>query len=179
MPIFAKHQVYDALAVISVCYLEEFEAKDVNEYFKTFKGARRRFSETFAGDNVIIDDYAHHPNEVKSTIEAVRQKYPDKKIVTIFQPHTFSRTEEFASDLVQVFNTVDAAYVMDIHPAREKQEDFPNVTKEIITSKLKNGAGIGIDDAKILDKYDNTVFLFMSPNDISKLENDLINLKKN
>ena len=179
LPIFAKHQVYDALAVISVCYLEEFEAKDVNEYFKTFKGARRRFSETFAGDNVIIDDYAHHPNEVKSTIEAVRQKYPDKKIVTIFQPHTFSRTEEFASDLVQVFNTVDAAYVMDIHPAREKQEDFPNVTKEIITSKLKNGAGIGINDAKILDKYDNTVFLFMSPNDISKLENDLINLKKN
>ena len=66
---------------------------------------------------------------------------------------------------------------MDIHPAREKQEDFPDITKDIIISKLNNGYPITINDAEILNKYDNAVFIFMSPNDIKKLEDDLISLK--
>ena len=177
LPIYATHQLYDALAVISVCYYENILSSDVQLYFKTFTGAKRRFTETIAGNNIIIDDYAHHPNEVKSTINAIRQKYPDKLIVAIFQPHTFSRTKEFAEDLAKVFNEVDATYIMDIHPAREKQEDFPDITKDIIISKLNNGYPITINDAEILNKYDNAVFIFMSPNDIKKLEDDLISLK--
>ena len=85
LPIFAKHQVYDALAVLCVCYLEELDSSEVAKYFKTFHGAKRRFTETMAGDSVIIDDYAHHPNEVASTINAIRQKYPTKKIMCRFQ----------------------------------------------------------------------------------------------
>ncbi len=179
LPIYASHQVLDSLAVISICYYEKLDSNAVLKYFKTFKGAKRRFTETFAGNNVIIDDYAHHPNEVKSTINAIKQKYPDKKIVAIFQPHTFTRTKEFANDLVKVFSKVDEAYIMDIHPAREKQEDYPEVTKEIIINQLKNGHSLTIDDANILNQYDNTVFIFMSPNDISKLEDDLVKLKSN
>ena len=68
---------------------------------------------------------------------------------------------------------------MEIHPAREKQSDYPEVTKEIIINKLNNGHSITIDDASKLNIYDNAVFIFMSPNDISKLENDLIKLKSN
>ena len=67
---------------------------------------------------------------------------------------------------------------MDIHPAREKQEDYPDVTKDIIISKLKNGYALNIDEAEKLNVYDNAVFIFMSPNDISKLEEDLFNLKQ-
>ncbi len=178
LPIFAKHQLYDALAVIAICYYENLESHQVGNIFKSFTGAKRRFTETFAGNCVIIDDYAHHPNEVLSCINAINQKYPDKKVIAIFQPHTFSRTKEFASDLANAFNLVDAAYIMDIHPAREAQEDFPDVTKEIIIDKLNNGYPITINDAEVLNKYDNAVFIFMSPNDISKLEQDLINLKK-
>ena len=179
LPIYALHQVLDSLAVISVCYYEHLDQKKVLEYFKLFKGAKRRFSETVVGNNIIIDDYAHHPNEVKSTINAIRQKYPDKLIIAIFQPHTFSRTKEFANDLATVFNEVDAAYIMDIHPAREKQADYPNVTKDIIINKLKNGHSLQLDEASTLDVYENAVFIFMSPNDISKLEEDLIKLKSN
>ena len=179
LPIYASHQLLDAMAVISVCYFEKLDAAKVNAIFKTFTGAKRRFTETVAGNNVIIDDYAHHPNEVKSTINAIRQKYPEKKIIAIFQPHTFTRTKEFASDLAKVFSEVDAAYIMDIHPAREKQEDYPDVTKDIIIDKLHNGYPLRIDEATTLDQYDNAVFIFMSPNDISKLENDLITLKSN
>lgn len=178
-PIYATHQLLDALAVISICYYENISSEEVTKYFKTFKGAKRRFTETICGNNIIIDDYAHHPNEVKATINAVRQKYPGKTIVTIFQPHTFTRTKEFASDLAKVFSEVDAAYIMDIHPAREKQADYPDITKNIIIDKLANGHPLTINDANELNKYDNAVFLFMSPNDISKLEDDLVKLKGN
>ena len=137
LPIFGEHQVYDALATITVCYFEDIPYDEVKKNFASFVNAERRFTETVAGDSIIIDDYGHHPNEVKATLNAVRQKYPNKKIIAIFQPHTFTRTEEFANDLARVFNTVDASYVMDIHPAREKQEDFPNITKDIIVIYLK------------------------------------------
>ncbi len=173
LPIYGIHQLYDALAVITICYLENINAELVNKEFQTFKGARRRFSETIVKDNIIIDDYAHHPKEVQATINSIKQKYPDKKIITIFQPHTFTRTKEFASDFVDIFKTVDEAYIMDIHPAREKQEDYPDITSDMIISKLPNGHKLTINDSDILSKYNDAVFAFMSPNDVSKLENDL------
>ena len=174
LPIYGKHMLLDALAVIAICYYERIDAKEVSKIFKTFKGAKRRFSETIVGENIIIDDYAHHPNEVKATLKAIKQKYPNKKVVAIFQPHTFTRTEEFADDLVKVLNIADKSYIMDIHPAREKQEDYPNVTSNIIIDNLDNGYHINIDEADKLINSEPTVYIFMSPNDISKIENDLI-----
>ena len=173
IPIFGEGQMLDSLAVISIAYLENIDSKIVNDNFSTFTGAKRRFTETIIGNNIIIDDYAHHPNEVKTTINAIKQKYPDKLIVAIFQPHTFSRTKEFADDLVEEFNAVDYTYILDIHPARERQEDYPDITSNIIIDKLNNGHHINIDEASKLVKKDNTVYIFMSPNDISKLEEDL------
>ena len=178
LPIYGTHQLLDALAVISVCYYENLDPAKVNENLKTFTGAKRRFTETLAGDSIIIDDYAHHPNEVLSTINAIKQKYPDYDIISIFQPHTFSRTAEFHQDIAKILSTTKAAYIMDIHPARERQEDFPNITKDIIISAMPNGHAITINDANILNQYHHAIFIFMSPNDVSKLENDLITLKK-
>ena len=179
LPLYGKHQLLDALAVISVCYLENIESKRVNENLSKFKGARRRFSEEVVDNSIIIDDYAHHPNEVSATIDAIKQKYPNKKIICILQPHTYSRTKEFANDFVKILNKVDASYILDIHPAREKQEDYPDITSDIIINKLNNGFHITKDDASPLIKYKGSVYLFMDPNDISSLENDLKNkLKK-
>ena len=179
LPIYGKHMLLDALAVIAVCYYERIEAKEVSKILKTFKGAKRRFSQTKVNDSIIIDDYAHHPNEVKATIKAIKQKYPNKKIVAVFQPHTFTRTKEFASDLVKVFSGVDKAFIMDIHPARERQEDYPDVTSNIIIDELENGYHINIDEANKLYEEKDAVYVFMSPNDISKLEKDLIEMLKN
>lgn len=174
LPIYGKHMLLDALAVIAICYYERIDAKEVAKILKTFKGAKRRFTETIVGENIIIDDYAHHPNEVKATLKAIKQKYPNKKVVAIFQPHTFTRTEEFSSDLVKVLNIADKSYIMDIHPAREKQEDYPNITSDIIIDNLENGYHINIDEANKLYEDKDAVYIFMSPNDISKLEQDLI-----
>ena len=179
LPLYGKHQLIDALAVITVCIEENIPSKEVQNNLSYFTGAKRRFTENIIGNNVIIDDYAHHPNEVKATIDAIKQKYPSKKLIIIFQPHTFTRTKEFANDLSEVFKEATASYVLPIHPAREKQSDYPDVTSNIIIDKLDTAHGIEITDAKTLAQYDNAVFAFMSPNDISSLEKDLENLLKN
>lgn len=173
LPIYGKHQLLDALAVIAVCYYERLSAKEVSKVFKQFQGAKRRFHEEIIKNNILIDDYAHHPNEVAATLDSVKQKYPDKKVVAIFQPHTFSRTKEFAPDLVKVFQKVDKAYIMDIYPSREKQENFKDITSRCILDHLENGFSLSMDDASVLAQEKDAVYVFMSPNDISKLEKEL------
>ena len=179
LPIYGLHQVLDFLSVVTVSYLENIKGNILQENLANFIGAKRRFHITKINNNIIIDDYAHHPNEVKATINSVKQKYPDKKIVVIFQPHTFSRTKAFYKDFIEIFKKADHTYLLDIFPARERQEDYPDITSKIICEKLENSDIININDAKILSKYDNTCFVFMSPNDISKLEDDLKELLKN
>ncbi len=179
LPIYGLHQVLDFLSVVTVSYLENIKGNVLQENLANFTGAKRRFHITKINNNIIIDDYAHHPNEVKATINSVKQKYPDKKIVVIFQPHTFSRTKAFYKDFIEIFKKADYTYLLDIFPARERQEDYPDITSKIICEKLENSDIINIRDAKILSKYDNTCFVFMSPNDISKLEDDLKELLKN
>lgn len=179
LPIYGLHQVLDFLSVVTVSYLENIKGNILQENLANFIGAKRRFHITKINNNIIIDDYAHHPNEVKATINSVKQKYPDKKIVVIFQPHTFSRTKAFYKDFIEIFKKADYTYLLDIFPARERQEDYPDITSKIICEKLENSDIININDAKILSKYDNTCFVFMSPNDISKLEDDLKELLKN
>jgi len=177
LPIYGEHQLYDSLAAICVCIYEKIDNNLINECFSSFRGAKRRFTETFVKNNVIIDDYAHHPNEVKATINAIKQKYPDKKIISIFQPHTFSRTKEFANDLAFELEKTDEAYILDIHPARESSDDYPGVTKDIIINNMKNGHSLNVNGAVELNKYKGAVFIFMSPNDLSGLEKELIKLK--
>lgn len=179
LPIYGLHQALDFLSVVTVSYLENIKGNILQENLANFTGAKRRFHITKINNNIIIDDYAHHPNEVKATINSVKQKYPDKKIVVIFQPHTFSRTKAFYKDFIEIFKKADYTYLLDIFPARERQEDYPDITSKIICEKLENSDIINISDAKILSKYDNTCFVFMSPNDISKLEDDLKELLKN
>ena len=178
LPLYGKHQLLDALAVITVCIEENIPYEEVCHNLKKFVGAKRRFSERVVGGSIIIDDYAHHPNEVQATVDAIRQKYPDKRLVIIFQPHTYSRTKEFANDLARVFGNADASYVLPIHPAREKQEDYPEVTSDLIINQLDTCYPIRLEDASLLSHYDNTVFAFMSPNDIKSLEDDLEKLLK-
>jgi len=178
LPIFGKHMVLDALAVIAVCSYERIEAKEVAKYLKTFTGANRRFSETKIGDSIVIDDYAHHPSEVRATIKAAKQKYPNKKIVTVFQPHTYSRTEEFYEDLGKVLNNSDYSYILDIYPAREKQEDYPNITSKLIIDLLNNGESINDDTWDKLKQHKDSVVIFMSPKEISVIMQNYVNYLK-
>ena len=173
LPLFGKHMLLNSLAVIGICYYERIEAKEVAKILKTFKGARRRFSETIVEDNIVVDDYAHHPTELKYTIKSAKQKYPDKKIVAVWGPHTYSRTTAFKDDYIEVLKEVDKAYIMDIYGAREKEEDF-NIKSEDIIKEIPNAEKIKENDFKNLLKNHNSVILFMSPNDLTDFENKYI-----
>lgn len=179
LPLYGKHMLLNALAVIGVCYYERLEAKEVAKHLKTFKGAGRRFEEEVIDDTVVIDDYAHHPNEVKAIIKGVKQKYPDKKVITVFQPHTFSRTGEFYEEIAASLNLSDYSYVLDIYPAREKQEDYPDITSQKIIDNLENGELIDNSTSSKLYQYKGNVILFMSPKEIKYIKDDLINHLKN
>ncbi|MDD3186924.1 MAG: UDP-N-acetylmuramate--L-alanine ligase [Bacilli bacterium] len=170
VPLFGKHMLLNALAAIAICYYERLDAKEVAKHLKTFKGASRRFKETIIGNNVIVDDYAHHPTEVKVTIKAAKQKYPDKKIIAVFKPHTYSRVKEFQDDFADSLKIADYAYVMDINHDRELPEEYPGITPYTIIDKLKNADYINEEQVDKLLKYDNSVILFMSSKEIYILE---------
>ena len=79
LPLFGKHMLLNALAAIAVCHYERYDSKEVSKSLKNFRGAERRFKDIVVGNNVIVDDYAHHPTEVKVTIKAARQNIQIKK----------------------------------------------------------------------------------------------------
>lgn len=178
LPLYGKHMLLDALAVIAVCSYERIEARDVARELKTFTGAGRRFEETIVGSTIVVDDYAHHPNEVKATIKAAKQKYPGKKIITVFQPHTFTRTREFHEDLAKALNNSDYTFVLDIYSAREKQIDFPDVTSKLIIDLLEHGEDISNESWGKLKEYKDTVVIFMSPKEIQPLMQNYVNYLK-
>lgn len=170
IPLLGRHMILNALAAISFCYLDNLEIKEVVKYIKTFKGAKKRFKERVFKDIITVDDYAHHPTELRVTIESARQKYPDKKIIALYMPNTYSRTKVMYQDEASALNEADYAYVTDIRADREKSEDWPGVSSKLIIDLLKRGEHISLETVDKLLSYDNAVLLFMSCKDIYKLQ---------
>jgi UDP-N-acetylmuramate--alanine ligase len=169
LPLYGKHMVLNALSVIGVSHYIGLDIELVMNHLKTFKGVKRRFKETIIDDIITIDDYAHHPTEVRVTIEAARQKYPDKEIVAIFKPNTYTRTRDLATDFVKVLDLADKAYVTDIFCDREQACDYPGITSDIIISRLRNGEHIGMESIDKLLRHENAVLVFMSCKNIYAL----------
>lgn len=169
LPLFGKHMLLNSLAVIGVCYYERLDAKEVSKNLKTFKGAKRRFKEKVIGDIVTIDDYAHHPTEVKVTIKGARQKYPDKEIVAILKTHTLSRTKEMANEFAEALKLADKAYIMDVGVDRE-EVGYDDVTYKIIQEKVPGCEYMSLALVDKLLKHKNAVMLFMSSKDIYVLQ---------
>lgn len=115
------HNVENAVAAIGVALSLGIHPKSVKAAIATFKGVKRRFEKIVnTNKHIYIDDYAHHPEELKACFNAVRQLYPDKKFTVIFQPHLFTRTRDFAEDFAKVLSTVDELFLLEIYPAREQ-----------------------------------------------------------
>jgi len=121
--LFGHHNVYNALAVIAAARELKVSLEDIRKHLKGFKGTDRRAQilGSYKGA-LIIDDYAHHPSEIKSTLAGLRDHYPNKKIVTVFHPHTYTRTKALFKDFVTSFSEADELIILDIYgSAREKQ----------------------------------------------------------
>jgi len=115
-----QHNVSNALAVIATADLLGIDREVMRDALSTFGGAKRRFQVVGeAGGVTIIDDYAHHPTEVRATLAAARQRYGARRIICVFQPHTYSRTKLLMPLYVDAFRDADAVYITDIYAARE------------------------------------------------------------
>ena len=169
--IFGKHMIENSLACIYMAYLEGISIEEITKYLNEFHGAKRRFSEEKIKDVILVDDYAHHPNEVATVLKTARQKYPDKELVPVLIPYTISRTEAFYKDFAEVLKTADKVYVTDIEPARENPEDFPGITSDLIINEIPNAEHISKEEISKLYKHKNAVIPFMGCKDPTWLIN--------
>ena len=134
-----------------------------------FKGVKRRFTERKLADMTIIDDYAHHPYEIKATLDAARQKYPDKEIIAVFQPHTFSRTIALMDDFAKSLNLADKVFLTNIFSsARETQGAVSS--KDLAQKIVKGGEILTVDNMSPLLDFHDAVVVFMGAGDVQKYE---------
>lgn len=178
IPLYGKHMVANAAAAITIAKELGLTVEKIHELLETFHNAKRRFAETKIGNCVIIDDYAHHPTEIKVTLEAVKQKYPKKRLVVVFVPNTYSRTKDFKNEFVEAFNIADKTYLTEIDCNRERQEDYPGITSHIIVDNLKDGDMISIDTIDKLKDEKDSVVCFMSCAYVDNLIDSFKNLIK-
>ncbi|NUM25180.1 MAG: UDP-N-acetylmuramate--L-alanine ligase [Candidatus Buchananbacteria bacterium] len=123
--LFGVHNVLNCCAAIIVGLMESVSLEQIRVALLSFKGTERRFDVSEKNGIIFVDDYGHHPTEIKTTLEAVRHRYPDKKIWCVFQPHMVSRTKALLSDFTRSFNSVDRIIFADIFAsAREQGHDF-------------------------------------------------------
>jgi len=129
------HNVENATAAIQAALLLGVDPEKIKAALKDFRGVKRRFEYVVKNEkHIFIDDYAHHPEELRACISGVRSLYPDKKLTVVFQPHLFSRTRDFVEGFAEVLNTVDELVLLDIYPARELP--IEGVTSEIISERM-------------------------------------------
>ena len=144
-------------AVAAVCLTNAWEPEVIREAISSYRGTKRRFETHLKEDNgaghVIIDDYAHHPEEIRKSIESVKALYPGRRLTVAFQPHLYSRTRDFAAEFADALSAADSLVLLDIYPAREapiagvssriifdnvKCEDKSLISKEKLVETLKN-----------------------------------------
>ena len=127
--------VENGIGSMALAWLNGATDEELRHAMATFKGAKRRFDFLLKTDNlVMIDDYAHHPDELSASISSVKELYPDKKVLGIFQPHLYSRTRDFVDQFARSLSLLDELILLDIYPAREKP--IEGVTSEIIFEKV-------------------------------------------
>lgn len=131
-----RHNVENAVAAIAVALHIGIPEEKIKISLQTYTGVKRRFDVQVKNNNVVfIDDYAHHPEELRAAISSVKELYHDKKITGIFQPHLFSRTRDFANEFGESLSLLDEVILLDIYPARELPME--GVTSKLILSKIQ------------------------------------------
>lgn len=171
IPLYGAHSIQNALSVIAICELEGLDKEITKEAFHDYKGVKRRFSEKDYGFQILIDDYAHHHNEVLATLDATTSKYPGKPVIAIFQPHTISRTKQFLSEFAVTLSKADKVYLCDIFKSAREEKAVPEVVIEDLQKLIQDSSIITKDSVEQLLQHQNAVLLFMGAGDIPHIQN--------
>ncbi len=176
-----KHNLLNATFVVAMCHQLGINLQVLTSMLLHFRGAGRRFELKKAlGDTVFIDDYAHHPTEIKATLQAARSKYGAKaKILAVFQPHQYSRTKFFLHDFAPAFQEATEVLIPDIFQARDTAEDMENFNGQVFVELLQKegvmarfGDGLQNTAQFLRENYTNfDVILVMGAGNIGKIFN--------
>jgi UDP-N-acetylmuramate--alanine ligase len=178
-----EHNARNAAAALVACRLAGADLARAAATLAGFTGAGRRFERlgvTGAGA-IVVDDYAHHPTEVRATIAAARTLEP-RRVIAVFQPHLFSRTRHQADEFGAALARADLAAVLDVYPARERAEDFPGVTGRLVADAVQTVGGRvawtpGFDEAEALlrdELREGDLVLTMGAGDVNALGRRLL-----
>lgn len=163
--------IENGIGSMALAWLNGATDDELRNGMRTFQGAKRRFDFMLKTDSlVMIDDYAHHPDELSASISSVKELYPDKKVLGVFQPHLYSRTRDFADQFARSLSLLDELILLDIYPAREKP--IEGVTSQIIFDKVTCKKTL-CKKSELLDiirnKKDIEVLLTVGAGDIDQL----------
>jgi UDP-N-acetylmuramate--alanine ligase len=180
------HNISNALGAISLARAYGGKLVDIAKAIKTFEGVSRRQEVIYSSDSlVVIDDYAHHPTEIKATISTVKNKFPNKKLVVCFEPHRFSRTKNFWEEFIVSFEGAEELYISPIYAASE--QPIPYIDSEVLVKNI-NSTGIlcrYLDNTEkissVIDAHSSSqsVVLTLGAGAISKIAKKIINEKFN
>ncbi|MFT4536073.1 MAG: UDP-N-acetylmuramate--alanine ligase [Saprospiraceae bacterium] len=149
-----RHNIENSTVAITIATILGMDGEAVRDGLQSFKGIKRRFETIYEDEHVTyIDDYAHHPTELRSAIGAAKELFPEKKITGIFQPHLFSRTRDFADGFAEALDMLDEVLLLDIYPARE--ESMEGITSKIIFDRLKMDKKTLVTKETLMDELKN------------------------
>ncbi len=174
------HNIENAVAATSVALQLGIAPEKISAALNSFQGIYRRFEKNFGDENTVyIDDYAHHPEEIRMFLKSVREIYKGKKITAIFQPHLFTRTRDLADGFAASLDLADEIILLPIYPARE--EPIEGVTSDTILSKIKNANKSILSKEAVLEKVANSDFEIIctiGAGDIDKLVQPITEILK-
>ncbi len=175
------HNAENALACVAMCHFLGLTESEIRNGLETFSGVKRRFEFHVRKENVVyIDDYAHHPTEIAALVSSLRMLYPSKKITAIFQPHLFSRTNDFMNDFAKELSKVDELLLLPIYPARELP--MPGVTSDLLKSKLTLSNSFLVSKEDVLERVKNIqegVVVTIGAGDIDRLIGPITSIIEN
>ena len=176
--------IENAVAAMAVCHLVGASDSDLRNAIATFGGAKRRFDfwikEEGEHGKVVLDDYAHHPDELRASIRSIKDLYPGRKVTAIFQPHLYTRTRDFAPQFAEALSHADRVILLDIYPARE--QPIPGVTSQIIFDRITCPDKMLIDKSQLLhtiETNDFDILLTVGAGDIVKFLPQICEIIKN
>ncbi|GAB3917218.1 UDP-N-acetylmuramate--L-alanine ligase [Mucilaginibacter boryungensis] len=178
MGIAGMHNIDNATAAIQAALLLDIDPQAIKKALGSFKGVKRRFEYIVKNEaHIYIDDYAHHPEELRAAISSVKKLYPDKKLTTVFQPHLFTRTRDFVDGFAEVLDMSDELLLLDIYPARELPIEGVDSNMILRRMKLANKRVCGKQEAlDIIRDEQPGLLLTVGAGDIDQLVQPLKNI---
>ena len=176
-----RHNVENALAAIATCAELNIEMSLVESAVASFRGVHRRFERVFDHDRLtVVDDYAHHPKEIESAINAARELYPNRRLTVAFQPHLFSRTRDLESGFVESLNRADEVILLPIYPARE--EPIEGVSSANLLNRLTLKTKLLVEKTDLVNavlSLSPETVLVLGAGDIDRLVKPLVEALEN